>query len=1008
MHRGLPAALLLLLLLPAARPAAAAEALAPASSGGIVEVERALARLDQHRRLLILGAHPDDEDTTLLALVTRGQGGEAAYLSLTRGEGGQNLIGEELGEALGVLRTEELLAARRLDGGRQFFTRAYDFGYTESLEETFRRWPRAELLVDVVRVIRRFRPQVVVSVFPPGEMAGHGQHQAAGVLAEEAFLRAGEQDAFPELIAEGLPPWQPALFYREAWFDPAAATLELPTGQLDPLSGRTVFQLAMASRSFHRSQSMGAMQSLEARPVRLTAAGTASSAGQAHPAAAPDGGAAGAGTEEAGGASPGPAPPAEIDAVPPEPFAERSGLFAGIDTRLLALAALAPAAAQPQVASRLERVSSLVAEARRELAPSRLAEAAPRLIRVLAELVAARRELVENAAPDASVSALDSFLAEKQDAASAALAAAAGLVLDATAARADLVAGDPLDVAVRLWNGGPYRVRVAGLWIASNAGWWSPEGATFGGTPIPAVVVAAPLAPGQLLSEQVAMRVDPTATTSVPYFLDRPRAWALYDLRGFPSELLGAPFEPPLLELVAELELLPGERTSPSSDAALEALPPSPRFVLRREVVALSRDLARGEERRPLRVVPPLEIALSPQLLVWPLGDRRPRRLRVELRAHGGAGDATRGAEQAAYEGRLEVGVPPEWPYVASIPFALRPEERKSFVVEVPPPAEQATGRYALDVVAMRRVPTPPAAPPPPAAVPAPPPAGPGIEPSGPDQPPAEPAPAPVEPPEQWTLYTLSLPLVEYEHVRPRPVPVLARSAISSFPLSLPRLHKVGYVRGAADYVPEALLGVGVPLELLTPDQLALRDLGGYDALVVGPRAYESSPALAEANAALLDYVRRGGLLIVQFQRWEYFQQGMAPIPMTLERRGAGRTTDETAPVRVLTPDHVALLSPNALGDRDWEGWVQERGLYYPQSWDPLYTPLLAMADPGGEELSGSLLVAPYGRGTYVYTGLAFFRQLPAGVPGAYRLFANLLGLARPHVESEDLPWDEP
>jgi hypothetical protein len=224
----------------------------------------------------------------------------------------------------------------------------------------------------------------------------------------------------------------------------------------------------------------------------------------------------------------------------------------------------------------------------------------------------------------------------------------------------------------------------------------------------------------------------------------------------------------------------------------------------------------------------------------------------------------------------------------------------------------------------------------------------------------------------------------------------------------MPAVQKLGYVRGAADYVPEALLGIGLPLELLEPEELALRDLGGFDAILVGPRAYESSPSLADANPALLDYVRRGGLLLVQFQRWEYFQQGLPPVPMSMERRTAGRTTDETAPVRVLAPEHLALTSPNPIGESDWAGWVQERGLYYPHSWDPLYTPLLAMADPGKEELSGALLVAPYGRGTYVYTGLALFRQLPAGVPGAYRLLANLLALARPQVETEDLPWDEP
>jgi hypothetical protein len=410
-----------------------------------------------------------------------------------------------------------------------------------------------------------------------------------------------------------------------------------------------------------------------------------------------------------------------------------------------------------------------------------------------------------------------------------------------------------------------------------------------------------------------------------------------------------------------------------------------------------------------VRVVPRIEVRLTTSLLVWPVDDRRPRRLEVELQAHGGwtedpADAPARAAPSGAsapppppYEGRLEVATPPGWPTVEPIPFRVRPGERVSLEVLVQPPAELVPGRNRLEVVALERrsVPPPEVAPPPPAVAPA----LAAAEPSAPALAGAAAAPDEgelAEPAEElawWTSYDTAFPLVEYEHVRARAVPIAAHALVAVFPLELPALHEVGYVRGAADYVPEALLGIGVPLELLEPEELALHDLGGFDAIVVGPRAYESSPALAEANPALLDYVQRGGLLLVQFQRWEYFQQGMAPVPMVMERRGAGRTTDETAPVRVLAPEHLALTAPNPIGASDWEGWVQERGLYYPQSWDPLVTPLIAMADPGKEELEGALLVAPYGRGTYVYTGLAFFRQLPEGVSGAYRLLVNLLSL---------------
>jgi LmbE family N-acetylglucosaminyl deacetylase len=240
-------------------------ALEPATTGGIETVDRSLAKLSTHRRVMVVGAHPDDEDNTVLALVSRGLGGEAAYLSLSRGEGGQNLVGPELGIGLGLIRTGELLAARRIEGSRQFFTRAFDFGYTRSLEETFERWPREIIQEDAVRAVRRFKPQVIVAVFPGDSRAGHGQHQMAGVIAVDMFDLAGEPDRFPGLTAEGLPPWQPEALYRRLWWGQEEPTFELLLGQVDPLSGRSMLQIAAASRSMHRSQDMGRLQPLGSR-----------------------------------------------------------------------------------------------------------------------------------------------------------------------------------------------------------------------------------------------------------------------------------------------------------------------------------------------------------------------------------------------------------------------------------------------------------------------------------------------------------------------------------------------------------------------------------------------------------------------------------------------------------------------------------------------------------------------------------------------------------------------
>jgi LmbE family N-acetylglucosaminyl deacetylase len=267
-HRSRIHGFVFLFLLTAAAPLPAQ--LEPPSTGGIVELDRELRMLGHEKRVLMIGAHPDDEDTELLTLLVRGRGAEAAYLSLNRGEGGQNLIGPELGMALGLLRTEELLAARRLDGARQYFTRAYDFGYSKSLDETWRHWPRDTILKDVVRIVRRFRPQIVVSVFSGTPRDGHGQHQAAGWAAREAFRAAGDSSRFPELAREeGLAPWTPLKLYRSTRFDSLATTLTLEGGELDRAAGRSFHQIAMAGRSLHRSQDMGRLQQLGASRVPL-------------------------------------------------------------------------------------------------------------------------------------------------------------------------------------------------------------------------------------------------------------------------------------------------------------------------------------------------------------------------------------------------------------------------------------------------------------------------------------------------------------------------------------------------------------------------------------------------------------------------------------------------------------------------------------------------------------------------------------------------------------------
>ncbi len=837
----------------------------PATTGGVATVDRALAKLSVHRRLLIIAAHPDDEDTSLLALVTRGLGGEAAYLSLNRGEGGQNLIGTELGVGLGLIRSGELLAARRVDGAHQFFTRAFDFGYTRSLEETLERWPREILMEDARRIVRRFRPQVVVSIFPPTTRAGHGQHQAAGLVAMALF----EEE--PPLPAAGEAyPWQPQALYRAGWFDRDAEALEFSLGRIDPLDGRSILQLALASRSHHRSQDMGNLQEIGSRTNRL---------------------------------------------IPVKGKATTHGddPFAGIDTRLAAIASNLPEGELRRgVESHLGMAQALAQEARESLSPSRLAAATPAVARILGHLKAARELLgnPERRSPDRAVAEL---IDEKITVAHIALSAAAGIVQDAFTDRGTLVPGETFQLTGRLWNSSSEPLNVTAVEPRIPPGWTAKviaaEGADSDSGPLR-------LEAGETRSWEWEVRVPSGAQASRPYFLERPLVGDLYDWTASKESLRGEPFEPAWVS-VRFATTVEGEET-----------------VEDRAAVHRYRDQARGEIRRPLRVVPALEVAVSPALRVWPIRSTSAVPLEVKLTNH----------RSEAMAGEVLVEVPSTWPKPSPRSFEIAAGGQLALHLVLEPPAHLEAGDSHLRVTAKVGE----------------------------------------------KLFDLAVPPVRYDHVAERPWPHRSEALVRVGDLALPAVDRVGYIRGASDRVPEALRSIGLPIDELSTDDLALGDLRQYPVIVVGSRAYETDQGLAEANDRLLDYVRNGGRLIVQYQQYQFVRGSFAPFSLEISRPH-GRVTDETAAVTLLRPDHAFFHSPNVITEEDWQGWVQERGLYFPSTWDERFIPLLAMTDPEQPEQRGALLVANLGRGTYIYTGLAFFRQLPAGVIGGYRLFLNLL-----------------
>ena len=839
----------LLLLSATTVPQVLAAQLAPPATGGVLRVDELLQRLTEPRRVLVIGAHPDDEDSSILALFARGYGAAAAYLSLSRGEGGQNLIGNELGIDLGVVRTGELEAARSVDGARQFFTRAYDFGYTRALSETETFWLPDSILKDVVRVIRRFRPHVLVSVFSGTPRDGHGQHQMSGVMARRAYEVAGDADVFPELaFEERLEPWTPLKLYRSTRFDTAATTLHLATGGLDSRSGRTYHQIAMASRSRHRSQDFGVLQRTGPAETHVRLLATRVAEGQ------------------------------------------DSDLFDGIPRETSAVLAAA---------------DSL----RHTLSASHLGDAVPGLARMLRGAQGTRPASLETADP---VSPDARRLHE-------ALAVAAGLVLDVRTEDAELVAGQEVGIEAVLYNAGSQPVRVFAVAVSGAAG--NRERTMPAGVEI---------TPGLERSFELVVRVPPPgdARPTRPYFLASSKSAALYDWPSAPPEVRGRPFGAPAL--MGEILIEVGGTW----------------IRMHREVSRRYADQAIGEIREPVRIVPLVDVKLTPHQLVWPVPGPSRKTFSVTIQSNGD--DPLEGEVSLEIDGWRNPAPAP-----APVPFRLE-RNGESRQIDFPVSRPPRLNRADVTIRAVARL-------------------------------------------QDGQTFNEGVRVLTYPHIRSRQVVDAAVSAVRIAPITLPLVRSIGYVRGASDRVPEALERIGVKVELIDAAMLAGADLSRFDVIVVGSRAYETDTALVRHNDRLLAYARDGGHLVVQYQQYAFVRGGYAPFPLDIARPH-DRITDETAPVTVLDPDHRLFTMPNRIRDDDWDDWPQERGLYFAHTWDDAYTPLLEMQDPDRDPIRGGMLVARVGQGTYVYTGLSFFRALPAGTVGAFRLFVNLLDLGRVDV----------
>ncbi|HEX9563223.1 MAG TPA: PIG-L family deacetylase [Gemmatimonadaceae bacterium] len=842
---------------------------ADAQDRGATALGEAIHGLGVNTRVLMIGAHPDDEDTQVISWLSRGRHVETAYLSLTRGDGGQNIIGNELGEALGVVRTEELLAARRVDGGKQFFTRAYDYGFSKSAEEAFAQWPHDSLLRDVLTVVRSFRPHVIISVFTGTSRDGHGQHQAAGILAREAYDWSGDTVRFPRETTKGRSEWTVSKFYRGASFRRQSGTLRMNVGEYDPLLGRSYAEIAAVSRSQHRSQAFGTLQPLGVRFDYLQREASRVRA--------------------------------------PDSASDERSIFDGIDTTW---ARFGRSTVDPSSRAALDSLPAAFAAAQTSFnafAPDRSIPALARIKALLNRVCPPPVSPACGGATDGSGDTADLTVSVllALDRVSQALTLASGVVVEATLPRELWAVAEPLRVRPTLHNRGrrPVTVLEGFLGIDSIL-------TRAGGSAAVTVLPDSSAVLDLFIGDGFGQRFE---SVTSPRWLGRPRNGAMFDYA-----VIGAD----------EAYYASGPWV------ALRLAVDGVGYTARAPVVFRYADQVRGEINRPVAGVPAVSVLLDEEVAYAPAGAPIEREIRIHLK---GAGDAERVVQ-------LSVRLPDGLTADSSTRTVTVPANGIVRTVAFQVRGQLVPGRHAIDVSA-------------------------------------------TDGGQTWAQgYTT----IDYEHISPRRMYRPSRLAIEAVDIVATGPIRVGYIQGVGDNSAAALSQLGMQVTVLDPASLPQADLRGFNAIVVGPRAYDANPALVASNALLLEYVRQGGTMVVQYGQYEMQRAGIMPYPITINRPH-DRVTDEGAPVTLLDTATTVLRAPNRITTADFQGWIQDRSLYMPRTFDPQYVPALAMSDPDEAPNRGAILVARYGRGTYVYTSLAFFRQLPVGVPGAARLFVNLL-----------------
>jgi LmbE family N-acetylglucosaminyl deacetylase len=810
-------------------------------ASGSPALKQQLEQLRVVGRVLLIAAHPDDENTALLAYCSQGRHLRTAYLSLTRGEGGQNLIGNEQGDLLGIIRTQELLSARRYDGAEQFFSRAVDFGFSKTADETLSKWGRQEILGDVVWMIRRFRPDVVIVRFSGTPRDGHGHHQASSMLGQKAFKLAGDPKAFPEQLGE-VTVFQPKRLLwngfafnreqeRELGSQPKSVMIDL--GQYNPILGMGYGELAGLSRSQHRSQGMGSPERKGSAPnYFFTYAGD----------------------------------PATRD------------ILDGVDTTWNRLAGGAP-----------------IAKALDEAVAAYSIDAPER---VIPTLLKARQLIAAHNSPEAR---------EKLVELDEALVLASGLWLEVNATRAQATPGGTVGLSLSAVARGRTPIRL--------------EGVSLEGIPGAPSFPGAALEPDKPLTAQADLRIPADQPLSQPLQLRASRSGDHYEVARR-ADIGPAEAQPTLrARFRCSIDGQPFEVVSPVEN----------RYV----------DRVRGELTQPFVIVPPVSLQLADGVLVFPTA--KPRVITVEAAATVGAA-----------AGSVTLKAPLGWTVTpAEAAFTLADAGQAARLqFTVTPPQAASTGEIQASAQVGSAT---------------------------------------------WSNQLIRL---NYEHIPPQTIlrPATAKLLRDDIRITA---RRVGYIMGAGDSVPAALTELGCEVTMLDASDLARGDLARFDAIVEGVRAWSVRPDLRANYFRLQQYMEQGGTVVAQYNVLEGGPMGganpslfehLGPWPIQL---GRDRTTVEEAPVKILAPNHPLMTAPNRITANDFDGWTQERALYFPTQWDPRYQTVLETADPGEPAHPSGLLYTRVGKGAFIYTTYVWFRELPAGVPGAYRIFANLVSAGR-------------